>query len=180
MLAEEVVADVLARLDDILLELAVDDFFHPPDEQTAAVGFEDRIPIGAPDDLDDVPAGSAEDPFELLNDLAVPADGAVEPLQIAVHDPGQVVEPLSRTESNRPERFGFVDLSIAEERPDVGLRRIEQTAMFDIPQEPGLIERTYRAEAHRNRGKLPEVGHQPRMWIRRESRTHAATRDEIS
>ena len=46
--------------------------------------------------LDDVPAGAAEDRLELLDDLAVAAHRAVEPLQVAVDDEDQVVELLAR------------------------------------------------------------------------------------
>ena len=57
------------------------------------------IPIAAPQHLDDVPAGAAEDRFELLDDLAVAADRTVEPLQVAVDDEDQVVELLARREA---------------------------------------------------------------------------------
>ena len=78
-----------------------------------------RIPVVAPDDLDDVPAGAAEDAFELLNDLAVAAHRAVEPLQVAVDDEDQVVELLARGQRDGAERFGLVAFAVAQEGPDV-------------------------------------------------------------
>ena len=59
--AEEVLADVGAGLDGVLLILAVDDFAHPLARagrrvSLASSGSQSR----APDDLDDVPAGAAE------------------------------------------------------------------------------------------------------------------------
>ena len=119
--AEEVLAEVRAGLDRVLLILAVDDFAHALDEQAVVVGREQRIPVAAPDHLDDVPAGAAEDRFELLDDLAVAADRAVEPLQVAVDDEDQVVELLARREGDGAERFRLVGLAVAEERPDLWL-----------------------------------------------------------
>ena len=54
--------------------------------------LEQRIPLAAPDHLDHVPAGAAEDRLELLDDLAVAADRTVEALEVAVDDEDQVVE----------------------------------------------------------------------------------------
>ena len=122
--AEEVLAHVGAGLDGVLLILAVDDLAHPLGEQAVVVGREQRIPVAAPDHLDDVPAGAAEDRFELLDDLAVAAHRAVEPLQVAVDDEDQVVELLARRQADRAERFRLVGLAVAEERPDLAVRRL--------------------------------------------------------
>ena len=62
--------------------------------------------------------------FELLNDLAVAADRAVEPLQVAVDDEDQVVELFARGERDRAERFRLVGFAVAEERPDLRCRRL--------------------------------------------------------
>src|SRR6266540_1158029 len=56
---------------------------------------EQRVPVAAPDHLDDVPAGAAEGALQLLDDLAVAAHRPVEPLQVAVHDEDEVVELLA-------------------------------------------------------------------------------------
>ena len=88
-------ADIIAGTDDVFLVIAIDRLAHPVDEDAIGIAGEQRIPIGTPDDLDDVPAGAAEGPFQFLNDLAVAADRAVEPLQVAVDDEDQVVEFLA-------------------------------------------------------------------------------------
>ena len=113
-----------------------------------------------------VPAGAAEDGFQLLNDLAVAADRTVEPLQVAVDDEDQVVELLARRERDRAERFRLVGLAVADERPDLGVRPVLQAAIFQVAHEARLIDRTDRAEPHRHRREFPEVGHQPGMRIR--------------
>ena len=88
-------------------------------QQARLVLLEERIPVAAPDDFDDVPAGAAERAFQLLDDLAVAAHRAVEPLQVAVDDEDQVVELLARGERDGAERFGLVAFAVAQERPDV-------------------------------------------------------------
>ena len=108
--------------DDVLLILAVDDLAHPLDEQAGFVLVQQRIPVVAPDDLDHVPAGAAEDAFQFLDDLAVAAHRAVEPLQVAVDDEDQVVELLARGQRDRAERFRLVAFAVAEERPHVRAR----------------------------------------------------------
>ena len=120
---EEVLADVGAAGDRELLELTVERLVHLLDEQPVHVAREQVVPLAAPDDLDHVPAGAAERGLELLDDLAVAADRAVEPLQVAVDDEGQVVETLARRDVQRAERFGLVGLAVAEEGPDPRVRR---------------------------------------------------------
>ena len=120
--AEEVLADVGARLDAELLGLAVERLVHLVDQHAVDVAREQLVPLAAPDDLDHVPAGAAEDRLELLDDLAVAADRAVEALQVAVDDEDQVVEALARGDRERPERLGLVRLAVAEERPDAVVR----------------------------------------------------------
>ena len=109
---------------------------------------------------------AAEDRLELLDDLAVAADRAVEPLQVAVDDEGEVVEALARRDAQRAERLGLVGLAVAQERPDAGTRGVEEAAVLEVAVEARLVDRADRAEAHRDRRELPEVGHQPRMRIR--------------
>ena len=122
---------IRAGLDGVLLILAVDDFAHPLREQAFVVGREQRIPIAAPQHLDDVPAGAAEDRLELLDDLAVAAHRPVETLQVAVDDEDQVVELFARRQADRAERLGLVGLAVAEERPD--LRCSTASSGRDLP-----------------------------------------------
>ena len=78
--------DVGAGLDGILLVIAVDGFFHALLGAGRLVGLDQRIPVGTPDHLNDVPAGAAENRFEFLDDLAVAAYRAIQALQVAVDD----------------------------------------------------------------------------------------------
>src|SRR5262249_14717226 len=91
ILADKLLADVTARSDYVFLILAVHDFAHALDEQARCVLFQERIPIVAPNDFDDIPAGTTEDSLQLLNDFAVTANRTVEALQVAVDDEDQIV-----------------------------------------------------------------------------------------
>ena len=165
MPTEEVVANVGPRLDAVLLELTVHDLAERLDENARLVGIEQRLPVAAPHNLDDVPTGSTEDPFEFLNDLAVATHGSVEPLQIAVHNPREVVQFFARGHRDWSERLRLINLAIAEERPDARLRGIDQAAMLKVAQEPRVIDRADRTKTHRHGRELPEIGHQPRMRV---------------
>ena len=59
--------------------------------------------------------------FQFLDDFAVAAHRAVEPLQIAIDDPDQIVEIFARAERERAERFRFVRFAVADEAPDLRL-----------------------------------------------------------
>ena len=67
---------------------------------------DERVPIAAPDDLDDIPAGAAEDGFEFLNDLAVAANRAIEALQVAVDDEDEIVESFAEASVIAPSDSG--------------------------------------------------------------------------
>ncbi len=96
--AEEVLPNVGPSGHGVLLELAVDGVVHLVDQHALDVPGKQVVPLTAPDHLDHVPAGAAEQPLELLDDLAVAPYRPVEPLQVAVHDEGQVVEALAGRE----------------------------------------------------------------------------------
>ncbi len=123
-------ANVRARHADVFLILAIDDLAHAFDEQARFVLFQQCVPIIAPDDLDDVPAGTAEEPFQFLNDLAVAADRTVESLQVAVDDEDQVVQLFAASQRDGAERFWFVAFAVAQEGPDLLLSRVCDATIF--------------------------------------------------
>jgi len=122
--AEEVFTYVRPIVGFVALVVTVDSASHVVYEDRVGVGGQQRIPVGTPDDFDHVPACAPEKCFEFLDDLAVATDRAVQPLQIAIDDPGQIVEFLSGGESDRTEGFRFVGLAIAEERPHARFRSV--------------------------------------------------------
>ena len=167
--SEEILPEVGAALDEILLILPVADLAHAPHQQPVAVGLNQRIPIGAPDDLDDIPARAPENRFQFLDDLSVAAHRAIEPLQVAVHDEDQVIEPFTRGQRNRAQRLRLVHLAVAQEGPYLAPGGLLQPAVLEILDEARVIDRLDGTEPHRDGGELPEILHQPGMGIRRET-----------
>ena len=163
---EEMLAHVGAVLALEVLVLAVDALFHALKQQALLVLREQLVPTGAPHHLDHIPAGAAKYALEFLNDLAVAPHRPVKPLQVAVDDENQVVEPLAPAQRDRAERFRLVTLAVAKKCPHLAVVGLRQAAALEILEEACLVDRHQRAEAHRHRGKLPEIRHQPRMRIR--------------
>ncbi len=163
-------ADISPGTDRIFLKLAVDDLAHAADQKSVLVFGQQRIPSGAPNDFDHVPACPAEGPFQLLDDLAVAADRAVEALKIAVDDEDQVIELFAGGQGNGAQGFGLVALAVAQEGPNAGGFGVGlYTAIDQIMIESRLIDGHDRAQAHRDGGKFPEIGHQPGMRIGRQA-----------
>ena len=165
ILAEEVLAHVGAVLRFEGLVFAVHRLFHAFQQQAVLVLRQQRIPVAAPDHLDHVPAGAAEICLQLLDDLAVAAHRPVEPLQVAVDDEDEVVQPFARRQRNRSQRFGLVHLAVAHESPHLAPVRIEDAAIAQVLHEARLIDGRDRSQAHGHRGELPEIRHQPGMRI---------------
>ena len=164
---EEMLAHVRAVLRFDRLVLAVDDFHHSLRQDALLVAREQRIPVAAPDHLDHVPARAAEVALELLDDLAVAAHRTIEPLQVAVDDEDQVIEVLARRHADRAHRLGLVHLAVAAEAPDLASFGLREAAVLQVLHEARLVDRHQRPEAHRHRRELPDVGHQPRVRVRR-------------
>src|SRR5215470_9183407 len=173
-------AEIGARFGRVFLPLAVDDLAHAFDEQSFAILGEQRIPIAAPDHFDDVPSRAPESGLELLDDVAVAANRAVQPLQVAVDDEDQVVESLARGQRDCPQRLRLVHLAVAQEGPDLGVVRLLQSAVFEVATEARLIDGHDRTQAHRDRRELPEIWHQPRVWVRRETAARPQLAPEVA
>src|SRR5262249_20879517 len=110
-----------------------------------------------------------EDRLQLLDDLAVAPDGAVEALQVAVDDEDQVVEALSGRDRQAVGALGLVHLAVAYEAPHLGPARVGALVVEQVPVEACLRDRVDRAEAHRDRGELPEVGQPAGVRVARQA-----------
>ena len=167
--AEEVLPDERAVLALEGLVVAILRLVHQCHERAVFIGGKQGIPTAAPHHLDDVPPRTAEDRLKFLNDLAVAANRAVEALQIAVHHEGQVVEVLAAREPQRTGGLRFVHLAVTEERPHTLVGRVLDSTCVQVTVEAGLVDRVQRTEPHRDRRETPEVRHQPRVRVARES-----------
>jgi hypothetical protein len=161
--------NVITGGNDKLLVFAVDDLAHTLDEKTFGVALEDGIPLTAPQDLDNVPAGAAEGGFQFLNNLAIATNGTIEALKVAVDDEDEVVKFFAGGKSDSAERFGLIGFTVAEEGPNFCVGGGLQTAVFQVAIEACLIDGHERAESHGDSGIFPEIGHEPGMRIGGES-----------
>ena len=114
---EEVFTDVGPGLGGVLLELPVDGLVHLGQQDAVHIPGQELVPGAPPDHLDHVPPGASQCGLELLDHLAVATDRAVETLQVAVDDHGQVVEMLPTGHAEERHRLGFVELAVADEGP---------------------------------------------------------------
>ena len=137
---DPVLAHFLAAGDRVHLVVAVDGPLHALLQDAFVVDGEQRVPLAAPDHLDDVPAGAAEAALELLDDLAVAAHGAVEALQVAVHHHDQVIEPLAGRDVDGAEHLGLVGLAVADEDPDLAAVGRLQAAVLQVLGEACLVD----------------------------------------
>ena len=145
---KKVLTDICATSHGVLLELTVNGAVHLAHQVASFILCKEWIPLARPDHLDHIPASTAEETLELLHDLPVSAHGTVKALQIAVHHPCEVVEPLSRSESECACRLRLVHLAIAEEGPDPTVRGISQSTIVQIAVVSGLIDGSDSTEAH--------------------------------
>ena len=167
--SEEVLADVGAGLDGKALVFAVDGGVELVEQDAVDVPVDQLVPLGAPDDLDDVPAGATEHPLEFLDDLTVATYRPVEALQVAVDDPDEVAEAGASGQGDGTEGFGFVAFAVAEEAEDAVVGGFVDVSVLQVPVEPGVVDGVDRAEPHRHGRELPEVGHEAGVWIARQA-----------
>ena len=122
--AEEVFADESAVLCLVGLEVTIGRGIHEIHERAITILCEQLIPLATPDDLEDVPAGTAEERFQLLDDLAVAAHRSVEALKVAVDDEDEVVEFFARGQTEGAHGLDLIHFTVPEEGPDALLGRV--------------------------------------------------------
>ena len=163
--AEEVLPDVRARLDGVLLELAVGRGVHLVEKNAVEVAGQELVPLRSPDDLDHVPARTAEGGFGFLDDLAVAAYRAVEALQVAVDDEDQVVEVLPARHPESTDGLDLVEFAVPEEGPDAVGAGVDDLPLEEIARRMGLVDGAQGPEAHRHGGVLPELGEEAGVGV---------------
>ncbi|MDI2037355.1 hypothetical protein PJL15_04502 [Paenarthrobacter nitroguajacolicus] len=164
-LAEEVFPDEPAGLGLVGLVVTIGGFVHDFHQRPVGVRFEQGVPLTAPDDLDHVPARTAEERFEFLHDFAVTAHRPVQALEVAVDHEVQVVQVLVRGELEQATGLGLVHFPVPEERPDLLVRGVLDPTVLQVPVGLGLVDRVHRADTHRHGREFPEVRHQARVRV---------------
>src|SRR3546814_14615712 len=98
-----------------VLVFAVDCLHHQLAQLAAAIARQQRIPVTAPDRLDDIPAGATELALQFLDDLAVAAHRAIAPLQIAVDE---IVRATGRESVCRYEEIAMVAVQLQKSKTE--------------------------------------------------------------
>src|SRR6185312_8996813 len=156
-LGKKVIAIVRSIVRRECLELPIYGVRKGPQQCSLSVTSEKHIPIGAPENLEDVPPCAGEEGFELVNDPAVAANRSVEPLQVAIDDKREIVQSLARGQREGSHGFRLVHLPIAEESPHAAPVRRGQTAVLQVTHEASLQNGIDRSYAHGAGRKLPKI-----------------------
>ncbi|GAT85341.1 pyruvate dehydrogenase E1 component domain protein [Paenarthrobacter nicotinovorans] len=165
-LTEEVLTDEPAGLGLVGLVVTIGGFVHDFHQRPVLVRFQQGVPFPAPDDLDHVPARTAEERFEFLHDLAVATHRPVQALEVAVDHEVQVVQVLVRCQLQQTTGLGLVHFPVTKERPDLLVRGVLDPTVLQVPVGLGLVNRVHRADTHRHGREFPEIRHQPRVRVR--------------
>src|SRR5207245_3230724 len=94
---------------------------------------------------------------------------AIEPVQVPGHAEGELGEALACGDVQGAERLRFVSLAAPADPPHPRARRVLYPAVMQVTVEARLVDRGEGTEPHRDRREFPELGHEPRVRIARES-----------
>ena len=165
---EEVLAHVRAVLALEVLVLAVDAFLHALAAGCRPCPWRTACPSPSPrSTLITFQPAPRKTPSSSWMILPLPRTGPSRRCRLQLMTKIRLSSFSRPAERDRAERLRLVALAVAQERPHLAVVGLGQPAAFQILEEARLVDRHQRTEAHRHRGKLPEVGHQPRMRIRR-------------
>ena len=135
------------------------------DQLSVIVVLDELIKLATPNEFDDIEASTAESSFVLLEYLWISSDRSIQSLVVAVDDEDHVVQSFSACHWNGSDGFGLVHLTIANKGPHSTFGCVSKATEVKVAEEPRLIHCAQRAQTHRDRGILPECGHQPWMGI---------------
>ena len=125
--AEEVLADVRARLDRVLLEVAVERRVHLVDEHAVDVAGEQVVPGARPRStlMTFQPMPRNIDSNSWIT-LPLPRTGPSRRCRLQLTTKIRLSRLLARREAQRGDRLGLVDLAVADEAPHPRVRRVDE------------------------------------------------------
>ncbi len=138
-------------------------------QQSKLILLEKRIPLPAPNHLDDIPSCTTENTFQLLDNLAIASDRAIQSLQITIDNKNQVIQLLSTCQCNRTLGLRLIHFTIASKAPDFSRTTTSEASIVQILHDVCLVDCLQWAQPHRNRWELPVVRHQPGVRIGRQA-----------
>src|SRR5690606_6746757 len=90
VLAKKVFAHISTIIGLIGLVFTIYGFFHDTTQNTFFVASQQRIPVTAPNQLNDIPATATEITLQFLDDFAITTNRAIKTLQVAVDHKNKV------------------------------------------------------------------------------------------
>ncbi|MNF59912.1 hypothetical protein D3C84_415140 [compost metagenome] len=169
VLAKELIAVETPVFGSERLELAIDRGGQGLDQRAVVIPGKQSVPVRAPDQFDDVPAGPTEQRLQLVDDATVAPHRTVQTLKVAVDHPHQIIQPFACRQRQGRHAFRLIHFTVAEHPPNGAPGGVLQAAVFQVTHETRLVDRADRTDAHRAGRELPEVRHQPRMRITRQA-----------
>ena len=169
VLAEEILTGIGRAITLEVLKVAVTDLVHDALHLPFFVPLEQGIPVATPNDLQHVPAGTAEDTLKFLDNLAITTDWAVQTLKVAVNHKDQVAEVFPAGHGDGPQGFRLVTLAVTDKAPDLAIAHLDELPAVQVLHYVGLINGLNRAQTHGNRGELPVIRHQPGVRVGRKA-----------
>ena len=92
---------IRATIELTVLQFTIADFVHPLEKKTRLVTLQQRIPASPPNHFNHIPASTAENTLELLNNFTVAANRPIQSLKVAVNDKVKITQALTPSEANR-------------------------------------------------------------------------------
>src|SRR5690554_1431765 len=93
--AKKFFAGISRAIAAVVLQIAVTNLIHCALHNAIFVFLKQGVPHSAPDNLDDIPAGTPEYALKFLNDLTVTTNRTIQSLQVAVNHEDQVIETFA-------------------------------------------------------------------------------------
>ena len=165
VLAKEVIAVKTPIFRGEGLHLSVHRVGKGANQRLLGVSCKQAVPVTAPNEFDHIPARTAKEFFQFVNDAAITANWPIQALQIAIDHPYQVVQFFAGGKRQCAHALGLIHFTVAKHAPDFALTAVQQLAVREVAHEPGVVDGADGAQPHRACGELPKIGHQPRVRV---------------
>ena len=132
----------------VVLVVTVNRLVHTLLHQTELVLLKKLVPQPTPDDLDHVPPCTPEHTFQLLDNLAVAANGSIKSLQIAIDDKNQVIEFLAPCQRDGTQGLRFIHFTVTGKTPYLAVTHVRKIPMVEVLHDVSLVDGLQRPKPH--------------------------------
>ena len=113
--SEEVFTDISTIFGFESLIVTIQRFVHQLDQLAGSVFLQQRIPTGAPQNFDYIPACAAKHAFQLIDNFTVTNNRTIQTLQVTVDNKDQVIQFFTHSDSDSAFRFRLIHLTVTQE-----------------------------------------------------------------